>query len=174
MGRLAQTLGRRNSPMPLATFKIAVTLREVTAASVRSVTDLRVAPEQEGYVAGNAVSIAQAYFAQDAWFRSIYAGEILIGFAMLRDGTLLAPEGAKPEVSLWRFMIAHEYQKHGYGREALSLLVAHARSRPGTTSIETSYVAGPHGPKDFYLTFGFRHTGEVKTNGEVCLTLGFA
>ncbi len=159
--------------MPLVTTEVNITLREVTAATVRAVTSLRVAPEQEGYVAGNAVSIAQAYFAQDAWFRAIHADEDLIGFAMLRDGTLLPPHDAKPEVSLWRFMVAHQYQKRGYGREALSLLVSHARSRPGVTSIETSYVPGPHGPKDFYLAFGFRHTGEVKANGEVCLTLGF-
>jgi diamine N-acetyltransferase len=160
--------------MPLDAKKAAVTLREVTAATVRAVTDLRVAPEQEGYVASNAVSIAQAYFAQDAWFRAIYAGEALIGFAMLRDGTLLPPERAKPEVSLWRFMIAHECQKRGHGREALSLLVSHARLRPGVKSIETSYVAGPHGPKDFYLAFGFQHTGEVKASGEVCLSLCLA
>ena len=159
--------------MPLATDNAAVTLRKVTATTVRAITDMRVAPEQEGYVASNAVSIAQAYFAVDAWFRSIYAGETLIGFAMLRDGTLLLPDSAKPEVSLWRFMIAREYQRHGYGRGALSLLVAHAKSRPGTKSIETSYVAGPNGPKDFYLAFGFRHTGKVKANGEICLTLGF-
>jgi len=159
--------------MPLATDKVAVTLREITATTVRAVTDLRVKPEQESYVASNAVSIAQAYFARDAWFRSIHAGETLIGFAMLRDGTLLPPESSKPEVSLWRFMIAAEYQNQGYGREALSLLVAHARSRPGTKSIETSYVAGPYSPKHFYLAFGFRHTGEVKANGEVCLTIDF-
>ena len=42
--------------------KAAVSLREVTASTVRSVTDLRVAPEQEGYVASNAVSIAQTYW----------------------------------------------------------------------------------------------------------------
>jgi len=160
--------------MPRTTQTVAVALREVTAATVRAVTDLRVVPEQEGYVASNAVSIAQAYFAQDAWFRAIYAGETLVGFAMLRDGTLLSPESTRPEVSLWRFMVAHGFQKRGYGREALSLLVAHARSRPGVTSIETSYVPGPHGPKDFYLAFGFRHSGEVKANGEVCLTLALA
>ena len=157
--------------MPHAADKVSVTLREITAATVRAVTNLRVAPEQDGYVAGNAVSIAQAYFARDAWFRSVHAGGMLIGFGMLRDGTLLPPEDAKPEVSLWRFMIAHQHQKHGYGRKALTLLVAHARSRPGVRSIETSYVAGPHGPKDFYVDFGFQHTGEVKPNGEVCLTL---
>ena len=164
----------QNTAVTHATQEVAIALREVTASTVRAVTALRVAPEQEGYVASNAVSIAQAYFAQDAWFRAIYAGEHLIGFAMLRDGTMLPPESAKPEISLWRFMIAHGYQKRGYGRESLSLLVAHARSRPEVTSLETSYVAGPHGPKDFYLAFGFQHTGEVKANGEVCLTLSFA
>src|SRR6267378_1522458 len=45
--------------------KAAVSLREVTASTVRAVTDLRVAREQEGYVASNAVSIAQAYFHRD-------------------------------------------------------------------------------------------------------------
>jgi diamine N-acetyltransferase len=118
--------------MPLAIDKVVITLREITATTVRAVTSLRLAPEQEGYVASNAVSIAQAHFARDAWFRSIHADEELIGFAMLRDGTLLPPKDAKPEVSLWRFMVAHEYQRRGYGREALSLLVSHARSRPGS------------------------------------------
>lgn len=156
------------------TQAVVVTLRDVTAGTVRAVTDLRVAPEQEAYVASNAVSIAQAYFAPDAWFRAIYAGENLIGFAMLRDGTLLPPESAKPEVSLWRFMIAHGYQNRGYGREALALLLAHARSRPDVNGLETSYVDGRHGPKDFYLALGFQHTGKVKANGEVCLVLNFA
>ena len=160
--------------MPLATTKAIITLREVTAETVRAVTSLRVAPEQEGYVASNAVSIAQAYFARDAWFRAIHADEDLIGLAMLRDGTLLQSENAKPEISLWRFMVAQEYQKRGYGREALSLLVSHARSRPGVTTLETSYVQGPHGPKDFYLAFGFHHTGVVKASGEVCLSLALA
>ena len=160
--------------MPLATTKSVITLREVTAETFRAVTSLRVKPEQEGYVAGNALSIAQAYFARDAWFRAVHADEDLIGFAMLRDGTLLSGEHAKPEISLWRFMVAHEYQKRGYGREALALLVSHAGSRPGVTTIETSYVPGPHGPKDFYLGFGFRHTGVVKPSGEVCLSLALA
>ena len=150
-----------------------VALREVTAQTVRVVTDLRVAPEQESYVASNAVSIAQAYFHEEAWFRSVHAGEELVGFAMLRDETLLQSDPRQMEISLWRFMIAHKYQKLGYGGEALSLVVAHARSRPGVESIQTSYVVGPHSPKNFYLAFGFRHTGEVKPSGEVCLSLDF-
>lgn len=161
--------------MPLAsTSEITVSLQEITASTVREVTDLRVAPEQEGYVASNAVSIAQAYFHREAWFRSIYAGTNLVGFVMLRDRTLLPAEPPQSEISLWRFMIDHRYQRFGYGRQALALAVAHARSRPGIRTLETSYVVGPHGPKDFYLAFGFRHTGQIKPSGEVCLTLDLA
>lgn len=151
-----------------------VTLGEVTAESVRAVTNLRVAPEQEGYVASNAVSIAQAYFHREAWFRAICAGDVLVGFVMLRDSTLLNTDEQRPEISLWRFMIDQQFQRLGYGRRALQLVLAHARSRPGITSIQTSYVAGPHGPRDFYLESGFRHTDQAKPNGEVCLTLDFA
>ena len=150
-----------------------ITLREVTADSVRAVTSLRVAPEQEAYVASNAVSIAQAYFHKEAWFRSVYAGNDLVGFVMLRDSTLLDADTRKPEISLWRFMIDQRFQKLGYGRRALQLVLAHARSRPGIMSIQTSYVVGPHGPRDFYLCSGFRQTGVVNPNGEVCLTLDF-
>ena len=156
-----------------AAIVTAISLREVTADSVRAVTNLRVAPEQESYVASTAVSIAQAYFHREAWFRSVHAGNDLVGFAMLRDNTLLDAEARRPEVSLWRFMIDHRFQKLGYGRQALHLVLAHARTRPGVKSIQTSYVVGPHGPRDFYLSFGFRHTDEVKANGEVCLTLDF-
>jgi diamine N-acetyltransferase len=112
-----------------------VTLGEVTAESVRAVTNLRVAPEQEGYVASNAVSIAQAYFHREAWFRAVYAEDVLVGFVMLRDNTLLDADGRRSEISLWRFMIDQRFQKLGYGRRALELVLAHARSRPGITSV---------------------------------------
>jgi len=151
-----------------------VSLQEVTASTVRAVTDLRVAPEHEDYVASNAVSIAQAYFHREAWFRSIHAESDLIGFVMLSDSTLLTPAPTPAQLSLWRFMIDRRYQRAGFGRKALELVVAHARTRPGIDAIHTSYVAGPHGPMEFYLSFGFRHTGEIKPNGEVALVLALA
>ncbi len=51
---------------------------------------------------------------------------------------------------------------------------AHARTRPEIDAIRTSYVVGPHGPMEFYLSFGFRHTGEIKPNGEVALVFPLA
>ena len=64
-----------------------VSLREVTADTVRAICKLEVGPEQQGLVAPNAVSIAQAYFEPAAWFRAVYAGDTPVGFAMLYDPT---------------------------------------------------------------------------------------
>ncbi len=62
-----------------------VTLREITADTVRRVSLLDVGPGQDNLVAPNAFSIAQAHFAPEAWFRAIYADEEPVGFAMLED-----------------------------------------------------------------------------------------
>ena len=152
----------------------SVSLSAITASTVRAVTDLRVGPQQESYVASNAVSIAEAFFHPEAWFRSICAQNVLIGFVMLRDETLLTPPPSPARFSLWRFMIDGHYQRLGFGRKALELVVAHARTRPNVGVLQTSYVVGPHSPMDFYLSFGFRHTGETKPNGEVVLALELA
>lgn len=162
--------------MPVSTAtQSEVSLREISASTVRAVTDLRVAPEQEGYVASNAVSIAQAYFQrEEAWFRAVHAAGVPVGFVMLRDATLLTPVPVPAELSLWRFMIDRRFQRAGFGRKALELVVAHARTRPGVKSLQTSYVVGPHGPMQFYLSFGFRHTGETNPNGEVVVALDLA
>jgi diamine N-acetyltransferase len=133
----------------------AVTLRELTGETVRAICDLEVAPEQRGYVAPNAVSIAQAYFEPKAWFRAVYAGETPVGFVMLELDT------AAKEYFLWRFMIAAEHQHRGYGRQALDLVVDHVRRLPGATKLVSSFVPGEHGPRGFYLGYGFVETGEV-------------
>lgn len=144
-----------------------VCLREVTAQTVRAICALDVRPEQRGYVAPNAVSIAQAHFEPRAWFRAVYAGDEPVGFVMLHDD----PE--KREYFLWRFMIAAEHQGKGYGRAALDLVVDHVRGRPGATALVSSYVPGEHGPRAFYLSYGFVETGEVE-EGEVVIRLALA
>ena len=156
----------------------SVSLKVITAATVRAVTDLVVSPEQERYVASNAVSIAQAYFHREAWFRAIYVASVPVGFVMLRDFSLLKRTKASPDpapaISLWRLMIDRHHQGRGLGRQALALVVAHARARPGATALHTSYVAGPHAAGPFYLSFGFRPTGLAKANGEIDLILDLA
>jgi diamine N-acetyltransferase len=138
-----------------------VTLREITGDTVRAVCALEVAPEQRGFVAPNAVSIAQAHFEPKAWFRAIYAGEEPVGFVMLSEDTEM------PEYYLWRFMVAAEHQGKGYGKRALDLLVERVRSLPGATELLSSYVRGEAGPRDFYLRYGFEETGGVEEGEHV-------
>ena len=141
-----------------------VTLREITAETVRAVCALEVGPEQHGYLAQNAVSIAQAHFEPKAWFRAVYADETPVGFVMLHQDP---EEGA---YFLWRFMIAAEHQGAGYGRRALDLVVAHVRELPGATELLSSYVPGEAGPGEFYRRYGFAETGEAD-GGEVVIRL---
>jgi diamine N-acetyltransferase len=144
-----------------------VTLREVTAETVRAICALDVAPGQRGFVAPNAVSIAQAYFEPKAWFRAAYAGDTPVGFVMLH-----ADEEAG-EYFLWRFMIGAEHQGKGYGRQALDRVVEHVRGLPGARALGSSYVPGDDGPGEFYRRYGFVETGEVD-EGEVVIRLDLA
>jgi diamine N-acetyltransferase len=132
-----------------------VSLREVTADTVREICRLRVAPDQEGFVAPVAVSIAEAYFSPKAWFRAIYAGDTPVGFVMLED------DAEARQYYLWRLLVDAGHQGKGYGRRAVELLCDYVRSRPGATELLTSWVPGERGPEGFYRRLGFELTGEV-------------
>jgi diamine N-acetyltransferase len=133
-----------------------VTLREVTKETLLPVLRLKVAPEQEGFVATNAVSIAQAHFhPETAWFRAVYLDDMPVGFVMVED------DAAQSTYMLWRFMIDARYQGQGIGRRALELVIDHVRTRPGATELLTSCVPGEGSPGPFYEKLGFAYTGEV-------------
>ncbi len=64
-----------------------VTLKEVTRQTLRAVCKLD-AGDGGTQVAPNAVSIAEASFYDESWFRAIYDEDVLVGFLMLYDPTL--------------------------------------------------------------------------------------
>jgi diamine N-acetyltransferase len=145
-----------------------ITLQEITAASVRDIIALAVAPEQARFVAPNAVSLAQALFHPEAWYRAIVADATPVGFVMLEDPTQLPEPPAVPYLVLWRFMIDARFQRQGYGRRALELIVDHARRKPGIAELLTSCVPGPGSPEAFYRRHGFTPTGDFD-DGETVL-----
>ena len=138
-----------------------VTLREITSETVVSIIKLSVAQSQKGFVASNAVSLAQALFAPEAWYRAIYFEEQPVGFVMLADDSLLEPPPQNPGIGVWRFMIDEKHQGRGIGREALLQVIEHARAKGRFKTLELSYVPGPGSPELFYLSLGFRHTGRM-------------
>ena len=159
-----------DTPPTSAVEPARISLREVTADTVLSITRLAVDKSQEGFVAPNAISFAQALFAPEAWYRAIYLDDTAVGFVMLEDQTLGVPPPAEPQISLWRYMIDARWQRQGIGRIALGLVIDEVRRRKRFTKLETSYVPGPGCPEPFYLGLGFRHTGRLDGN-EVVLEL---
>ena len=132
-----------------------VSLREVTKDNLSDILRLKVKPEQDKFVASNAVAIAQAHFEEKAWFRAIYADETPVGFLMLYD------DPDTNDYFLWRFMIDSRYQGKHFGEKALGQLIEYVRALPGATELLVSYVPEEGNPEPFYTDAGFIPTGEV-------------
>jgi diamine N-acetyltransferase len=152
--------------MKMTTFNsdVKVTLRRINATTVRTICSLCVADNQKNFVAPNAISIAQAYFSKNAWFRAVCADETPVGFVMLYE----APK--RGLYYLWRFMIDAKYQGRGYGRRALELVTKRVRKRPKAKALLLSVVRAEGGAEEFYRKFGFEFTGKIE-DGEYVMRL---
>jgi len=148
----------------------AVSLRTITAATVRQVTTLSVAPQQARFVAPNAVSLAEALFAPEAWYRAIFFGDVVAGFVMLYDEALRPNPPPSPRLGLWRFMVDQRFQGRGVGRQALELVIRHVESAGAPRLLELSHVPGPGGPHGFYRKLGFVDTDRVD-EGELVMEM---
>ncbi len=147
-----------------------VTLREITRDTVRVITELVVAPEQDQFVAPNAVSLAQALFEPKAWYRAVYLGDEPAGFVMLEDPSLTPPMPLDADLWIWRFMVDRRFQRRGVGSAALRQVIAHARGKGCFQRLLLSYVPRPGSAEPLYRAFGFHPTGQVE-DGEVVMAL---
>jgi len=138
-----------------------VTLREITAETVRAVMRLSVTEYQTRFVASNAWSLGQALFSPDAWYRAIYFAEEPVGFVMLSDQSLLDPMPENPRVEVWRLMVDAKHQRKGVGRAAMLQVIEHVQRKGLFTKLAISYVPEEGGPEHLYLSLGFRPTGEM-------------
>lgn len=132
-----------------------VSLRPVTSDNLSAVMRLKVAPNQEQFVAPNTVSLAQAAYEPLAWVRAIYAGDTAVGFVMLYDDPFT------PEYYLWRLMMDARYQGMGFATQAMEQLIDYVLSRPDAAELRVSYVPAEGSPQPFYAGLGFVDTGEV-------------
>lgn len=153
-------MSQSSSPGPDA----VVTLRSVTSDNLSEVLRLKVAPQQEQFVASNAVSLAQAHFTKEAWFRAIYADETPIGFMMLYE------DRVKPEYFLWRLLIDQRYQRYGFGRQAMARLIEYVKTLPNAAELLLSHGEGEGSPAPFYARLGFTYTGN-KLDDELVMRL---
>ena len=148
-----------------------VRIEKVNGKNVWELLGLRVREDQKSFVAGNDVSIIEAYTAITgggyAFPFGIYDDDKAVGFLMVGYETdeywENPPEIARKNYNLWRFMIDERYQHRGYGREAMKLALDFIRRRPCG---EAQYCWLSYEPenavaRELYHPFGFRETGEM-------------
>ena len=139
------------TPSPLR-----VSLQPITPQNEPLVVALRVQPDQDGLVASNEKSLADARAYPSCRPFAIYAGGEPVGFLMIRH------DYPRPgDYYLLRLMVDAAHQGRGYASAAIRLLLDHVRTLPNATALRTSYdlAAGNAGP--FYAKLGFVETGHT-------------
>lgn len=143
---------------------MTITFREITPDNFRAVARLKVAPGQEHFVADNVYSLAQAKVWAGFMPLAIYAGETPVGFVMyVKEGDLYY---------IIRLMVAAGEQQKGYGRAALTQLLAQFQADPDCRHVALSYEPENSVAARFYQSLGFVETGEVD-EGELVARLTF-
>ncbi|AOE68036.1 acetyltransferase [Pseudomonas fluorescens] len=148
--------------------KSKITFRRISSKTVWDVCQLSntLSPEQRDMVADNGDSIAEAHFSENAWFRSIYADETLVGFVMLHIGADYDEDIDYPGAMLTRLMIAGPYQRLGFANAALQMLINDLKIR-GFSELRVGYGQGEGSPEKFYEKLGFKPTGRILGEDEV-------
>ena len=147
-----------------------VELRKVDAKNIWKICALEVAEDQRNFVATNTQSILEAYCAISsggvAMPYGIYDGETPVGFVMLGFGCEDwedAPEIAKDTYNIWRFMIDRRYQRKGYGKQAMEVVLRLVETFPHGKAdwVWLSYEPENQVAAELYRSFGFRENGQM-------------
>ena len=146
-------------------------MEKVNGKNMWDILALRVAKEQEDFVASNEISIIEAYIAETgnghAFPFGIYENDTPIGFLMIGFDTddywEDAPSIAKGNYNLWRLMIDRKYQNRGYGKGALNLALEFIKSSPCGKAeyCWLSYEPENVVARKMYHSFGFSETGDM-------------
>ena len=151
-----------------------ISLKKISSRNVWDILKLRVSEEQKSFVAGNEISMIEAYTTITAngfaFPFGIYENETPVGFLMIGydvdDDWEDPPQIAKGNYNLWRLMIDQACQNKGYGKEALSLALDFIRTFPCGEAeyCWLSYEPENKAARELYRSFGFTETGEKDGN----------
>lgn len=120
---------------------------------------LRVAQEQEHYVANSAVMLARAYAYRKQQSRAfvIYEDETPVGMGLYYD----LPDMECYDFS--QFFIDARYQGKGYGKAAVKAVLDAMRKDGRYGKVDLCYIEGNNAAKKLYEGFGFV---EIDRDGE--------
>lgn len=142
-----------------------IRLEKVCERTFDALLDMKLPEEQDRFVAPNIVSLAQAWLYYDhARPFAILDGDEPVGFIMFDWDT------EERCCGVWRFMIAHDKQHMGYGRQAMTAALQMIRDAGLFDVVKLDYVPGNEIARDLYYSFGFRENGDID-DGEIIMTL---
>jgi histidinol dehydrogenase len=155
--RLGSTPARAE---PVVEAPAGLEVRPVRDADVIPLVKLAMTPEQEKFVASNAISLAQAAYKPAGRPFGLYAGGEPVGFLLLwdarRDDDL---HERADQLYVWRLMIDARHQRKGHGAAAMRWVIEEGR-RMGVAEVGLSHLA-ENAVGAFYERFGFRYSGKV-------------
>ena len=143
-------------------------LQPVTIKNWQSLIKLKVREDQNGSVASNVYSIAQAQFGDeyeghwDLHPFGIYEGDVPVGFLMYG----LNFEHPTQQAFIQRLMVDEKFQGKGYGRFAMHKMIAIFRADERIREVGISYEPENEGARKLYASVGFVETGRM-VEGEV-------
>lgn len=136
-----------------------------TATFLTTDPDRRI-PLDEQWIANNAFSLLQCCYEQDWDCRVLMDGDMAVGFVFYgydRD---------EDRYLLCRYMIDVKYQKQGYGKAFLSIVVEHIRRQYGCRDVYTSVHDDNSHARYLYTAFGFQRTEEMDADERVYVLRG--
>jgi diamine N-acetyltransferase len=173
--RACRALGGRRAAGPQITILAGtnmpdLALRPITRDTLRPLFRLKVRDDQQGLVAPNEITLAQAPYETGSYVWGLWDGETAVGLmAMVHPAEYPwhEPGDDREAAYLWRLLIGADHQGRGYGRAAIGLAVGVARGW-GTPRLTLSVVDAPHSNIGFYERLEFRRTGHLM-DGEIVM-----
>ena len=138
-----------------------IEISEITEDNFIEAIRLKVKPDQENYVAYNAVSLAQSKFQPFLKCIGIFDGDVMVGFSAF---------GQNPEDgTIWivRHMVGEQYQGQGYGKKGLQVLISHLQSTYQCDKIYLDVVPDNQVAINLYRSAGFVDTGKIQGHSRV-------
>ncbi|MCB9450541.1 MAG: GNAT family N-acetyltransferase [Anaerolineaceae bacterium] len=145
---------------------MTISLQDITRDNWRECIRLKVADGQERFVAPNMFSLAESKYEPDCIPTAIYDDETMVGFLMYRA----ADYGLAKVWWIDRLMVGAQYQRRGYGRVGMELLLERLQATPGYAAALISFVPGNDAARNLYASLGFTDTGEIE-DGEIVYRL---
>jgi diamine N-acetyltransferase len=139
---------------------MAVRLREITEDNFGECLRLKVAEEQQGFVAPTIYSLAESSVHADWVPLAIYDEDTMVGFIMY---------GPNPWYII-RLLVDQQHQGRGYGRAAMTEAIRRIKEQPDCREIYTSYEPDNEVAARLYESLGFVPTGEID-EGEIVVRL---